>query len=184
MINRQRQFELSSPRELVLDLSSSRKRGSRYLDSPVREKAFTLVEMLVVMLILSVCLALVVGISTNVLRDSKDNETHYIQDVVLTALKTYHEANGTWPPENTDNPRSTTTMLRALQGDKDSREKLKMLPRMAIIRNDAGRPVLMDGYGYPMEYFRTGGLGGKSPLLVSQGATLDDLADNINAGLH
>ena len=75
-------------------------------------------------------------------------------------------------------------MLRVLQGDNGSREKLKMLPRMAIRRNDAGRPVLMDGYGYPMEYLRTGGLGGKSPLLVSQGATLGDLADNIEARLH
>lgn len=136
------------------------------------------------MLILSVCLALVVGISTNVVRNSKDNETHHIQDIVLVALQTYHEDCGTWPPENPRDQRSTTTMLRALQSDKGSREKLKMLPRLAIRRNDAGRPVLMDGYGYPMEYFRTGGLGGKSPLLVSQGARLDDLADNITAGLH
>ena len=174
MTNQPRQFELSS----------SRTGGSRELVSPLREKAFTLVEMLVVMLILSVCFALIVGISINVVRNSKDNETHYIQGIVLTALWAYHEANGTWPPENPHAQHSTTTMLRALQDDNGSREKLKMLPRMAIRRNDAGRPVLMDGYGYPMEYFRTGGLGGKSPLLVSQGPTLDDLADNIHAGLH
>ena len=151
---------------------------------PHLREGFTLVELLVVMLILSVCFALIVGISTNVVRNSKDDETRYIQEIVLAGLQAYHDKNKTWPPENPDTPRSTTTMLRALQGDNDSREKLKMLPRLAIRRNDAGRPVLMDGYGYPMEYFRTGGLGGKDPLLVSQGATLDDLADNINAGLH
>ena len=122
----------------------------------------------------------------NVVRNSKDNETRYIQDIVLGAIQTYHDTNGVWPPEisNTDAPRSTTAMLRALQDDKASREKLKNLPRMAISRNEAGRPVLIDGYGYPMEYFRTGGLGGKSPLLVSQGATIDDLADNISSGLN
>ncbi len=174
MINQPRQFELSS----------SRTGGSRKLVSPLCEKAFTLVEMLVVMLILSICLALIVGISTNIVRNSKDNETHYIQSVVIKALKTYHEANGVWPPANPDAHRSTTTMLKALQDDKNSREQLKLLPEMAIRRNDAGRPVLMDGYGYPMEYLRTGGLGGKSPLLASQGATLGDLADNIEARLH
>ncbi|MCK5114050.1 MAG: prepilin-type N-terminal cleavage/methylation domain-containing protein [Phycisphaerae bacterium] len=152
--------------------------------SQPRRAGFTLVEMLVVMLILSVCVALIVGVTNNALRNSKDNETHYIQDTVLAAIKVYHDETGNWPPADPADPHNTTAMLKAMRNNKPALAKLKMLPKMALQRNDAGLLILMDGYGYPMEYFRTGGLGGKSPQLVSQGAALDDMADNINAGLH
>jgi len=146
---------------------------------------FTLIEMLVAVLILSVGIALIVGVATVVREHSRNAETRNIQAVLASALKLYHDSPGisTWPAGD-GTADSTAELLRSLRTQRASRAELAKLPSGAILEDDAGREFVLDGYGNKMRYFRTGGLAGATPLISSLGADPKDPADDINTDVN
>jgi len=64
-----------------------------------RRRAFTLVEVMVVIMILAILLALVVGVGKTVMREVGRTKTKQIQDIVVAAINAYYDAQGTYPLE-------------------------------------------------------------------------------------
>jgi prepilin-type N-terminal cleavage/methylation domain-containing protein len=149
----------------------------------INNSAFTLTEMLVAMLILSVGIALIVGVGSVVRQRSQAAETRNVQAVLASALKLYYESQNAWPPGD-GGENSTAELLRLLRANRLSRAELDKLPQGTVIEDDTGREFVLDGFGNKMRYFRTGGLGGQSPLISSLGADPKDPADDINMDVN
>ncbi|HNX27133.1 MAG TPA: type II secretion system protein, partial [Phycisphaerae bacterium] len=134
---------------------------------------FTLVEMLVVLIILSVGTALMVGVAEDVRQHSRNETTRNIQAILVRALKTYKSSYGDYPAGDGKDG-SSSIMLGCLQNCSRTRGELMRLPRQAIRYDRNGRQTIVDGFGREMHYSRFGGLAAKNPLLYSQGQDTDD----------
>jgi prepilin-type N-terminal cleavage/methylation domain-containing protein len=72
-------------------------RGGR---SAVRQRAFTLVEMLAVIAVIAVLAGLVVGLTSRTSRASRDSNIKVMRDQLVTAIESYHAQFGFYPPDN------------------------------------------------------------------------------------
>ena len=133
----------------------------RFNASPTR-RGFTMTELLVVLLILSILLALVVGISRHLMREAARKETITTQNIVLDAINRYHELTGAYPTGDSDNCGS---LMNTLSGQAEAKDLLTKLPEET---RKGGSNALKDGYGEDMRYRATGGYGGH-PLIWSKG---------------
>ncbi|MBN1553927.1 MAG: type II secretion system protein [Phycisphaerae bacterium] len=140
--------------------------------------AFTLVEMLIVLLIVALGFLLVVGVGSTVQADARARQTRHTQAVVLAALEAYHDARHNYPPGDggTD---STVALLRTLRSEPACSSALQKLPRKAIFQDSDGKEYLVDGFAGTMRYDPAGGLGGRKPKLTSQGQDPLDTTDDI-----
>lgn len=129
-----------------------------------RRKGFTLVELLAVMLILSILMALVVGVSGNVTARVNRKRTIVTMDIVLDAIQAYREDQGSDP-----------NSLLDLVGNAVAQKVLANLDSETWANKDDPttkyydeRQNINDAYGTPLKYEKTGGLGG-CPVLISGG---------------
>jgi prepilin-type N-terminal cleavage/methylation domain-containing protein len=146
-----------------------------------RATGFTLVEMIVVMLIISVLTALAVNVSDDVRRQSRAADTRRIQAVALAALEVYQKNQGALPPGDFG-PESGADLLAAMQRCEASQKALQMLPAHAMNRRDpqTGRRLLLDGFARPMRYQHLPGkMPPRVPLLLSQGDDPAEKSDDI-----
>jgi prepilin-type N-terminal cleavage/methylation domain-containing protein len=162
--------------------------------SAARARAFTLVELLLVMFILAVLVSLVVGVGTYMIEDAKRRETEQIQAHVVCALAEYEKINdGNYPPDRVSNyaaancsyapdltyksDESGKILYDYLLGKKGDKASL------VAIANEPYKPKLnsamADAFGRPMRYYLLGAtavnskpVGGK-PLVMSAGADGD-----------
>lgn len=125
-----------------------------------RGSAFTMVELLVVLLILSILLALVVGISQYVMAEAARQDTISTQKILMTAIERYREAEGSYPdvPDGNDN---TGDLMDILKGHEASRPLLSDLSHEAWPDGNA----VKDGFGEKMKYDKDGGYGGVAVII-------------------
>ncbi|RPI64299.1 MAG: type II secretion system protein [Planctomycetaceae bacterium] len=150
-------------------------------------KAFTLIEMLVVIGILMVLAALIVGVSRYVMEESANKKTVAIQAVIMSATKAYHDKNKAYPDSNDAPPTDPNSgdikklydALNPSTPDAKIVDKLKLLPKEAI---DSASHTFKDSWDKDMRYYKTGGLGG-GPVIISAGPDGDFTteADNIRS---
>ena len=134
--------------------------------------------MLAVLIVFSLALALIIGVSSNVVGDSRIAQTRNIQRTLLAALHAYHDTFAAYPPGKGE-PDSSAAMLKPLADASPCHDALALLPSDATATSPRGRQVVLDGYHRPLRYFRTGGLGGQSPMILSLGHDPNDPADDI-----
>jgi prepilin-type N-terminal cleavage/methylation domain-containing protein len=151
-------------------------------------RGFTLVELLLVMFILSVLLALVVGVSWYVIEEGRKKETIVRQKNLLAAIDAFRKVTGRVPGENagdqvTFDPDSSVTykynageMMQKLSNLLTSGSPTNQNPDVTTplykatspFLGQAGGTMTTDAYGNSMLYIRDGGVGGK-PVIVSAG---------------
>ena len=161
---------------------------------PRRIPAFTLVELMVVIFIISILVALVIGVGKYVYDEAARRETESIQAIVMNAVETFHDIAGIYPPSGPfpgmEPPLDKGGIIGLIYqfkggtvpGGVDSsndkvRERIKEacgpiileLPPDVLRASDNN---IYDGFGNPMDYDDDGGLGGK-PVLISPGADED-----------
>lgn len=149
--------------------------------------AFTLIEVLVVIVILGVLVALVVGVSRYITDKAAHDNTVSIQTILTSAINVYHQAQGEYPVEDTSNPpvptssgtygyRFATDQWQAvvrnrslwsqLSGEPASAKVIQKLPTDAMYPAER---LFRDGYGRDLDYRQSAGLGG-TPVVISPGA--------------
>lgn len=106
-----------------------------------QHRAFTLIEMLVVIAIIIILLGTVIAIGANVRASSASRQTKVILKALETALEGYRAAN------NGVEPNTIATLVQSPEG----RRVLSGLPSGTI----SGTNVV-DGFGNNISYFRTG----------------------------
>ena len=126
-------------------------------------RAFTLIEMLVVLMIIGIVLAIGAGVATRIIARTDEEETSQRLKIVLDAIQAYHDEKGSLPDS-----------LNALAGVNACRDVLKRLDRDCITTT-ASTVVIKDSFGNPLVYNKTGGFGG-GVTLYSKG--LDGLDGN------
>lgn len=150
-------------------------------------RAFTLVELLVAMFIIAILITLVVQVARYVYEEASRKETQSIQNLTMRAVEAFHELTGEYPPDDpNDFPAGTVTtetiLLYHLKGDHlrtspqeelDLKARIKKAtgPVLLELPSDvikAGGNTIRDGFGNPMQYYRTEGLGNR-PVLISAG---------------
>lgn len=141
-------------------------RGGVALFSRPCNGAFTMVEMLAVLMILTILVALAVGVGVIVMAETKRKQTIATQQVVMEALQAYHDNNNKYPDEDTDGSDDCSEVMTKLLGDVDGKVFVKGLSSEAYV-SGINTPLL-DAYGAAMRYRRNGGLGG-GPVLISAG---------------
>jgi type II secretory pathway pseudopilin PulG len=159
--------------------------------------AFTIVEMVVVLAILTILVALVTSVSGYIMRHAREQETANTQAIVLEAIQAYRDnhPSQTYPPDSDlGGGTSGNVLLRHLTGSlptpgpgvsvpygavRAARDVLLKLPADAW---DTASQEVRDGWGRAMQYHDDGALGG-GPWLISAGADRDfgTDADNIRS---
>lgn len=155
-----------------------------------RDRGFTLVEMLIVVVIIGILVTVVVGVSKMVIARAAGEKTRTYMQTITLAINAYHEAAGDYPPEEADIPavpeewyprmrpeEKRQRMWAAFCRNKKLYQQLIAVPsaqkRLAALPEDAvssiyGENIFVDGFETYMDYFRTGGIGGL-PVLISAG---------------
>lgn len=169
-----------------------------------RPNAFTLIELLVAIFIIAILISLVVAVAGYVYDEAARKQTQSIQNLTMRAVEAYYELIEEYPADPNDltgtpDPNAVVMMLlnqlqaRILTTDSTQLENLKKRikkatgPLLLELPSDAldlNNDTIRDAFGNPMEYYRTGGLGGR-PVLVSAGPDglfLTD--DDIRSGEH
>ncbi len=131
---------------------------------------FTLVEMLAVILVIGILVAVVVGVAGNVIARASEEQTRKNMATIMSALDTYFEEKGTYPPETGNGYEDVNAKLFAeLNRCEKSKKRLGALSRSAIRVVNTQTRYFVDGFGGKvMKYHRTGGAGG-GPYLESAG---------------
>lgn len=157
-----------------------------------RRPAFTMVELLVVMLILTSLAAMVVGVGWILSQQQERRLTVVYQDIILGAIQTYANLTGgvpanpgdpgpggTYgeisvqrPPDMTDTQwniyaRSAILYMDLIK-ERECVNQLAKLPQGAVLMGVLGQPAaFVDAYGHYMDYRDNRACGG--PLLISGG---------------
>jgi len=162
-----------------------------------KRKAFTLVEMLVVVAVIAILVTIVVSVTGMVIRRQDEQQTRTNMQAIMVAIQTYYDLQGDFPadptPQDFDGKPATwkTRDWQAFVRGKKLYDQLVAVPqvqaRLAPLYKDGiinvrGNQVFADGFSKYIEYYRTGGAGGR-PLLVSAGADadFDRTEDNIRS---
>ena len=132
-----------------------------------RRGAFTLVEMLAVILVIGIIVAVVVGVAGNAIAKAAEAETRQTMTAVWGAIQAYHDAKGVYPGPS---------LFTELRDCPQSKKRLAGLDK--VIRGTG----FIDGFEQSIRYHTTGGAGG-TPYLVSAGrdGDFDSLDDNIRS---
>jgi len=130
-------------------------RPGRYVPAGPRA-AFTMIEMLVVLLIMGIILAIGAGVATKVLKDSDKHETISRLKIVQSAIEAYYEEKKKWPAS-----------LNDLAGVERCKSFLVTLPEECMDASATSLKV-RDSYGRDIVYQSSGGPGG-APRLTSHG---------------
>jgi prepilin-type N-terminal cleavage/methylation domain-containing protein len=152
-------------------------------------RAFTLVELMVVMLILSALAALAIKVGKHLTEESARKETVSRQNVLMRGIQKHFDIYGEFPasaknvgevPGNIVRPEEMTNdiefliyarsnqLVEALAKDKQTEIYLRDLPN-TVKQGDMNNPgAVIDAYGRFMDYHETGGLG-DSPVIISAG---------------
>ena len=127
--------------------------------------AFTLVEMLAVILVIGIIVAVVVGVAGIAIAKAAGAETRQTMTAVMGAIQAYYDARGAYPGSLGD--------LRACP---QSRKRLGGLDK--VMKGTR----FLDGFEQPMRYYSSGGAGG-APYLESAGRDGDFASkdDNIRS---
>jgi prepilin-type N-terminal cleavage/methylation domain-containing protein len=146
-----------------------------------RPRGFTLVELLLVMFVMSVLVALVVGVGSYVIEQERKEETIAWQNRYLAALEAYRNVTTFYPPTDANLAPTVTPakdakydfsmllLLSYLQGSRagDNLMKTKINAATKSYMGE-GNPQTTDAYGNSMRYYADKGVGGK-PLILSAG---------------
>lgn len=152
-------------------------------------RAFTLVEMLVVIVILVIVVSLVVGVSRYVTEQSARTQTQDSQAMIITAIDAYFDVEKTYPEEDpeaaggdgaTEREQRSHNLFDALSEVQPSREVIAGLPEDATGNGpETGRTVFLDGWDNAIDYDADGGVGG-TPELISPGPDGDYATEEDN----
>ncbi|MEN6665087.1 MAG: type II secretion system protein [Phycisphaerae bacterium] len=136
---------------------------------------FTLVELLAVLTILTILVAMAVGVGNYIMDKSKKITTQEVQALVLRSIDAYQTVAGAYPADSTD----TASLVSALKGQRLSKEIFDRIPADSL---DSTAAKIIDGYGNAMKYVSNGGAG-NAPVLISAGkdGNFDTLDDNIRS---
>ena len=135
----------------------------------VRSGGFTLVELLAVMLILGILMALVLGASKLIFKDVYVEETKSNMAVIMTAIKAYRKATGSYP--------SQSGWVGQLAGNAESKKFIAKLGENVWKTTSTGE--FLDAWGNAIKYSPTGGLAG-APGLTSAGPDGDHGTEEDN----
>jgi len=133
-----------------------------------RQAAFTLLELLALMLILAIIAALWAGI-TRPPTDIYARETKYNMQIIMAAINEYHRASGKYPP--------TAGWVSELASAAESRKFIAKLGEN--VWNTTNTNEFHDAWGNAIAYSPTGGLAG-GPGLVSAGPDGDHGTEEDN----
>ena len=136
------------------------------------KKAFTLIEMLVVMTILVVLVSLIVSVSKYVRNRADSEETKGTQAILMNAINAFYEKKNDYPAETGTNFNARNNHL-FIDLSAEVPGSLGDLPKDAL----QGQ-FFYDGFGKVMDYRRFGGLGG-GPVIISAGPD-KDMKDDPN----
>jgi len=160
---------------------------------PARPGGFTLVELLLVMFVLSVLVALVVGVGSHVIEQARITETVQTQTTLLSAIDAYRRVTGHYPDEDPNAEGSIQRLMEVLQAAGDHSARGEEIRKQVTPYLQAGAGSLqVDAFGNTMLYFAKRGIGGK-PLILSAGPDGDfghnppDVTkqrDNIRSDTH
>ena len=167
-------------------------RQSRQFVSPSRAtgraRGFTLVELLLVMFVMSVLVALVVGVGSYVVEQERKKETINTQDRWMSAIEAYRNVTQKYPPTDPNilpsgaNEKDNTYrgsmsgkhgLVQYLTGAMDGSLSAKIYAATKAYLGEGSTSTsatlgVLDAYGNPMRYYKDRGLGGK-PLMLSAG---------------
>ncbi len=136
--------------------------------------AFTLVEMLAVILVIGILVTIVVGVSGRAIARAKEAKTKLFMGTITNAIGAYFEVNREWPQadENATADDRSAQLFKDLLGCEAS--KL----RLGVIGDVARKGRFYDGYKQVIDYHHSGGAGGAA-YLESAGpdgdySTIDD----------
>jgi type II secretory pathway pseudopilin PulG len=138
-----------------------------------------MIELLIVMFILAILIALAVGVGQWVFSDAARKATLSTQEVLFSAIETFHDIEGEWP-EGEGDENSAHRLWEQLVDEHDrTREIVEALDRESFDRDNE---VFLDGYGNPIRYDDSGGIAGR-PVLISAGPDGDfsTSEDNIRS---
>ncbi len=152
---------------------------------PRHRNAFTMVELMVVMLILTVLAAMVVGLGHYVAQKQSRELTKTQQRIIMAATQEYFNVYNTSPEVSANGP--YTWSLDDLSADENAvygrintlygkladvascQKILLELPAGSVTRGHTSHPGgFVDAYGKYMDYQPSGGMGG-APVLISGG---------------
>lgn len=132
-----------------------------------RGRAFTMIEILVVILILGILATLGATYAVSLIRQAGREATIGYQRVILQAIEAYREQEGDFP---LDDGLPDDRLYHKLITCRQAKDILRKLPDDVMTHDAGGNFVsFVDNYGTAMTYERYGGRGG-TPMLVSAGA--------------
>ncbi len=148
-------------------------------------RAFTLVEMLAVILVIGILVAVVVGFTRRGVSIPVEKQTRLNMQAIMNAIGAYHEEKGAYPnPGGTDYRQANAGLYSLLRGCALARKRVGELSRSAY-KVSGGNTYFVDGFEQVLKYFATGGAGG-GPFLESPGRDGDfnSKDDNIRSDNH
>jgi prepilin-type N-terminal cleavage/methylation domain-containing protein len=136
--------------------------------SPSLRRAFSLVEVLVVMVLLAGLLALVVYLGKA--HGPKREETRATQQILVAAIQEHMSRLDHYPPSDANTIEARSGQLAdALHSDTHVVYVLGTLPKGALRGRGNGQAgAFYDAFGNPMDYQSNGGVGG-GPVVISGG---------------
>ena len=140
--------------------------------NPTRRGGFTLTEMMAVMLIMTVLVLLVVGVSRNIQVTTAKSATRSSQAILKRALQAYYEDTKEYPPTSYDD--DGADLFDKLKNNEASERELRALPVAAMASNG-----FKDGFKKKMRYQKTTGIGG-TPVVISAGPDKDFATEKDN----
>ncbi len=137
-----------------------------------RRRGFTMIELMIVLMILSILVAMVVGIGNYVAEEQNRKQTRVYQEIILGAIDRYTHIHGSAPGgSGSDVSARIRDLARDLAKDPDCAEILTKLPKSAYSKT-VGGGTFSDAYGQELDWYPAGSMG-NGPLLVSAGADGD-----------
>lgn len=141
------------------------------MTSKRNNKAFSLVELLIVIGIIALLATIGTIAATSFARKAKEQKTHAIMDLLMGAITAYQESTGAYPFKNESTWRECdNTFYTFIKGDPAAFDKVKLMPKDSFITNSSGEATgFWDAWENPLYYNAKGGMGG-TPALKSYGA--------------
>ncbi len=139
---------------------------------PTRRGGFTLTEMMAVMLIMTVLVLLVVGVSRYIQVKAARQETEANQAIIKRALQAFYEDTKSYPPDSYDD--DGADIFLKLKNNGAAKQELRSLP-VAVLNGNRFK----DGFKKNMRYRKQGGIGG-TPVIISAGPDKDFATEKDN----